>query len=176
MGRVTATDAGRLRDELHADEPLGSLGDHARLFDRFVGTWDCDYTHFDHDGSLKEHYPGHVTFGWILEGQALQDVWAGDAGDGRGERLVGTSIRFFDPKEDRWTVVWILPEAAAVITVKGGAVDDRIVLEGTNPDGSRRRWSFNDIGETSFTWRGERSTDSGKTWTLLADYKMTRRA
>jgi hypothetical protein len=176
MERVMASDAGRLREVLHAGGPDESLGEHARLFDRFVGTWDCDYTHLDHDGSVKEHYPGHVTFGWILEGQALQDVWAGDTGDSRGERLVGTSIRFFDPKEDRWTVVWILPEAAAVITVKGGAVDDRIVLEGPNPDGSRRRRSFKDIGETSFTWRGERSTDSGKTWTLLADYKMTRRA
>jgi hypothetical protein len=167
---------GQLRNELHADRPHEALGDHARVFDRFVGRWDCDYTHLEEDGSVRERYPGHVTFGWILDGQALQDVWAGDRGDGRGEHLVGTSIRFFDTGEDRWTVVWILPEAAAVVTVYGGRVDDRIVLEGSNPDGSLRRWSFDDIRDESFIWRGERSLDSGRTWTLLADYRMTRRA
>ena len=139
-----------------------------------MGTWDCDYTHFDEDGTVKERYPGHLTFGWILQGQALQDVWTGDTGDGRGEWQVGTSIRFFDPGTDLWTVVWILPEAAAVVSVSGREIDGRIVLDGVNEDGSRRRWSFNDLRETSFTWRGERSIDDGRSWTLLADYRMIR--
>ena len=174
----TQTMTGRgaqLRDVLHANGPRSSAGDQARIFDTFVGTWDCDFTHFDEDGSVKERYPGHVTFGWILEGQALQDVWTGDARDGRGERQVGTSVRFFDPNTQQWTVVWILPESAVVVTVSGGEVDGRIVLEGDSEAGSRRRWSFNDIHESSFTWCGERSTDGGRTWTLLADYRMTRR-
>ncbi len=175
MQEETVTDTGtRLREVLHADNGQPSSNDQARIFDRFVGTWECEYVHLEEDGSVKERYPGHVTFGWILDGQALQDVWTGDVGDGRGERQVGTSVRFFDPTAERWTVVWILPEASAVVVVYGGSVDGRIVLEGEGPDGSSRRWSFNDIRESSFIWRGERSTDGGRTWTLLADYTMSR--
>jgi hypothetical protein len=174
-GKVLAQVRPQLRDVLHAEAPGPSRGDQARIFDAFVGTWECDYTHFNDDASVKERYRGHLTFGWILEGQALQDVWTGDTGDGRGERQVGTSIRFYDPTADRWTVVWILPESSTVVSVSGGKVGDRIVLEGESEDGSRRRWSFNDIGEHSFVWRGERSTDRGRTWALLAEYAMTRR-
>ncbi len=170
----TLTAAVPRRDVLHADGPRSAVGTQAHIFDGFVGTWHCDYTHFNEDGTVKERYPGHLTFGWILQGQALQDVWTGDKGDGRGEWQVGTSVRFFDPSADMWTVVWILPEAAAVVTVSGGEVDGRIVLEGVNADGSRRRWSFHDVRDDSFTWRGERSTDDGRSWTLLADYRMVR--
>jgi hypothetical protein len=124
-----------LKDVLHANGPSASAAGQARIFDRFVGRWDCDYTHFDEDGSVKERYPGHLTFGWILQGQALQDVWTGDTGDGRGERQIGTSIRFFDPGTDLWTVVWIMPEATAVVRVSGGR-DRRSHRAG----GRQRRW------------------------------------
>jgi hypothetical protein len=160
---------------LHAEGPRAVLGEQARIFDRFVGTWDCDYTNFAEDGSVSQRYPGQVTFGWILDGHAMQDVWSGEAGD-HGERVAGTSIRFFDERADRWTVVWIFPPAGVITTVRGGSVGDRIVLEGEDADGSSHRWSFNHIRRDSFTWRGERSSDGGSTWRLVADYKMVRRA
>ena len=59
---------------LSALGPHPSLGDEARVFDRFVGTWDCDYTFFLADGSTK-HSVGEIRFGWILDGQAVQDIW-----------------------------------------------------------------------------------------------------
>ena len=160
---------------LHADGPHDALGDQARVFDRFVGMWDCDYTHLAEDGSVRERHNGTVTFGWILGGHALQDVWSGGV-DARGNPASGTSIRYFDADEDLWTIVWILPQAGVVTTMRGGAVGDRIVLEGANADGSARRWSFNDIEHDSFSWWGERSTDGGSTWQLEADYRMVRRA
>jgi hypothetical protein len=52
---------------------------------------------------------------------------------------------------------------------------ERIVLDGENPDGSLRRWSFDDIRLDSFVWRGERSGDRGRTWHRTAEYRMTRR-
>ena len=112
--------------------------------------------------------------GGCLEGQALQDVWTGDARDGRGERQVGTSVRFFDPNTQQWTVVWILPESAVVVTVSGGEVDGRIVLEGDSEAGSRRG------GRTISTRARSRGAESvlpmaAAPWTLLADYRMTRR-
>jgi hypothetical protein len=152
---------------LLADGPHASLGERAHLFDRFVGAWDCHYAHLAEDGSVTEEYDGRVTFGWIIDGWAMQDVWSGGGS-------VGTSIRWFDPKGGEWTVMWLAPQANVVITVKGGAVGDRIVLHGEGQDGSLRQWSFNDIGPDSFVWRGERSSDQGATWRLEAEYHMTR--
>src|SRR5881296_137137 len=51
--------------------PHPSLGHHADLFGRFVGTWDADYSFIAEDGSVR-HSRGEVLFGWILDGYALQ--------------------------------------------------------------------------------------------------------
>src|SRR5207245_4490864 len=56
---------------LPAQAPHPSLGHHADLFGRFVGTWDADYSFIAEDGSVR-HSRGEVLFGWILDGYALQ--------------------------------------------------------------------------------------------------------
>jgi hypothetical protein len=146
--------------------PHPSLGDQARLFDRFVGTWDSDYDTYAADGSVTRA-SGEVLFGWIIDGRAIQDIWIGHPRSGSGnERFIGTSLRFFDTQSGVWRVVWVAPTAGNVITLQGGAVGDRIVLEGQGSDGSSLRWSFNDIRPDAFVWRGETSRDAGKTWRL----------
>jgi hypothetical protein len=42
---------------LEARGPHPSIGDQAQTFDRFVGTWDCDYASFKEDGTT-EHAKG----------------------------------------------------------------------------------------------------------------------
>jgi hypothetical protein len=50
------------------------------------------------------------------------------------------------------------------------------VLEDTGVDPTRRaRWSFNEITENSFLWRGEASLDEGETWTLEQEIRARRR-
>lgn len=159
---------------LAADLPHPSLGEQAEAFNQFVGSWDGDFTHFTPDGAESERFRGQIVFGWILDGRAMQDVWISDPTDSEPEGSLGTSIRFFDTAAGFWRVIWILPEYGVVDTVQGGIVEDRIVLEGANPDGSRRRWSFNDIEADSFVWRGERSEDGGSTWRLVGEYQMSR--
>lgn len=164
-----------LSAELHAGQPHASLGNQRHVFDRFVGAWDCDYTNYAEDGSVSTRYPGRVTFGWILDGRAMQDVWLGWPSDGKTvDPVVGTSIRFLDLTSGEWTVIWVLPQAGVITIVKGGVCGDRIVLRGEGDDRSLRRWSFNDIRPDSFIWRGERSTDGGATWKHLAEYRMER--
>src|SRR6266850_1408148 len=161
---------------LPALNPHPSLGDQARVFDRFVGTWDCDYVHYEKDGRVTR-YPGEVIFGWIIDGRALQDIWIWyEKGRSKNERGIGTTLRIFDPKSGKWRIVWVAPEAGIIKTLTGGAVGDRIVLEGKADDGSSLRWSFNDIRNDSFVWRGETSSDEGKTWRLTAEYHMRRRS
>ena len=160
---------------LPASSPHPSLGDEARVWDRFIGAWDCDYTFFLEDGSVK-HSRGEVDFGWVMDGRAIQDIWITYPKEAGKERGIGTSLRFFDSKSKTWQVVFISPAHSAVITVRGGIEGDRIVLRGVDSEGAMLRWSFNDIKPDSFTWRGETSRDGGKTWKLEEEHHMKRRA
>jgi len=159
---------------LSAAGPHAALGDQARVWDRFVGTWDCDFGFYAADGSIKR-YPGELDFGWVLDGRAIQDLWILYPRNGETERGIGTSIRFLDEKARTWHVVFVDPRAAAFISVQGGVEGDRIVLRGQDLDGAEIRWSFNDIKDDSFTWRGEKSRDGGKTWRLAEEHHMRRR-
>ncbi len=159
---------------LAASGPHPSLGDEARVFDRFVGAWDCDFTFYNDDGTTR-HSLGEVLFGWVLDGRVLQDIWITYPKNGAKERGIGTSVRFFDPKSKMWRVIFVSP-AYGSITVQGGAEGDGIVLRGVDDDGSVLRWSFNDIKADSFVWRGERSRNGGTTWQLEEKHQMRRRA
>jgi hypothetical protein len=160
---------------LEARGPHPSIGDQAQTFDRFIGTWDCDYASFKEDGTTK-HAKGEVIFGWVLDGHAVQDIWTWIEEDSSGERKLGTTVRFFDPKIGKWRITWIDPVSPAIKLLTGGAVGDRIVLEGKADDGVWMRWSFNDIRRDSFIWRGEKSNGGGNTWRLTDEYHLKRRS
>jgi hypothetical protein len=162
-----------LLDVLGAEGPNAAFGEKSALFGRFVGVWDGEFFHYD-KANVTEHYFGELVFGWIIDGWAMQDMWIGYA-DAKRNRSVGTSIRFIDPASHLWRVVYIAPEGGVLSLLEGGAVDDRIVLEGRRSDGSLRRWSFNEIQPKSFTWRGEESPD-GQFWHTNAEYYFRKRS
>ena len=157
---------------LPAPGPHASLGERARAFDRFVGTWDAECTEHAADGSTTR-FAGQVLFGWIIDGWAVQDVWIWHPET--GERGIGTTVRFYDAKAGAWRVVWICPAEGVLVTLTGGPVGDRIVLRGERSGGGQLRWSFNEIRADSFVWRGEVSHDQGETWRLTGEYHMRRR-
>ena len=51
---------------------------------------------------------------------------------------------------------------------------NQIVQEGTFPDGTLIRWTFSEIKNDSFRWRGERMDPDGKTWRLQVDFRASR--
>jgi len=106
----------------------------------------------------------------------MQDVWIGYPKRPDDERSIGTTLRFFDSKTGVWRVIFVAPAYGIITTLEGGAEGDRIVLRGKDGDGASLRWSFSDIRDDSFTWRGEISQDGGKTWRLEEEHHMTRRA
>src|SRR5439155_106553 len=70
-----ASDARRdMIKALEASGPHPSLGEQARVFDRLVGTWDCDYSFYRDDGTVR-HSNGQLLVGWILDGLAVQDLF-----------------------------------------------------------------------------------------------------
>jgi hypothetical protein len=160
---------------LQAMGPHPSLGDQAKVFGRFVGTWDAEYTEFSKDGKTT-HSSGEVIAGWVMDGRAIQDLFIIYPSAARKERFIGTTLRYFDPKSGTWRVTFIDPENDAVVRFTGGAVgDDRIVLLSQDTDGRETRWSFNDIRPDSFVFRDEASGDGGKTWRLREEDHMKRR-
>jgi hypothetical protein len=160
---------------LAAHGPHPSLGAEARVFDRFVGTWDCEYSFHAEDGSVRRS-AGELRFGWIIDGRAVQDIWIGYPEKPNEERRIGTSVRVFDTKLRMWRVVFLAPAFNLVIHAQGGVEGDRIVLRGEDPDGGQLRWSFNEITNDFFIWRGEKSRDGGRTWRLEEEHRMTRRS
>lgn len=162
---------------LEATGPHPSLGDHASVFDRLVGSWDVEYTDFAKDGKVT-HRSGELMFGWVLDGRVMQDFWIVYPSGAHKDREVYTDLLYFDPKAGTWPAVSIDPQEASVATFTGNAVgEDRIVLDSHDlvPQ-ETRRWSFNDIRPDSLVYRDEASSDGGKTWTLKSEYQMKRRA
>jgi hypothetical protein len=175
LSPIQANDSGQaMLKALAASGPNPMLGDQAKVFDRFIGVWDCNYTFYSTDGKVT-HDSGELLFGWVLDGLAVQDIWVTYPKNAGQQRDIGTSLRYFDSKSKTWQVVFVNP-AQGDITVRGGVEGDRIVLRGKNQKGLLIRWSFNDIKPNSFTWRGEKSSDSGKTWFLQEEHHMTRKA
>lgn len=160
---------------LWAQGPHPSLGDQAQVFDRFVGTWDANYTNYTENGGAT-HYSGQVILGWIIDGRATQDIFSAYPTKPGTERSLGTTLRYYDTKTKQWCIVFIAPSFNSIFVMKGGVVGDRIVLLGKDDEGKCLRWSFNDIKPDSFTWRGEISSDSGKTWFLAEEHHMSRRS
>jgi hypothetical protein len=161
---------------LKAGSAHPSLGDHASVFERLVGTWDVEYTDFSKDGKVT-HRSGELRFGWVLDGRVMQDLWMVYPSAPGKDREVYTDLLYFDSKSGTWLTVFIDPQAASVATFTGGAGgDDRIVLESHDLVPQEiRRWSFNDIHPDSLVYRDEASSDGGKTWTLKSEYHMKRR-
>jgi hypothetical protein len=160
---------------LASREPHPSLGEEAQTFDRFVGTWDAEFTSY-RDGGKVYHRKGELHFGWVLDGRAVQDLWIAYPTTDHKEREIGTTIRFFDTSLKQWRIVFILPEYNYVVTAQGGREGDRIVLRGVDSNGLPIRWTFSEITHDTFHWQGERSHDGGKTWKLEEDHHMKRRA
>jgi len=157
---------------LGAPNPNPAMGTEARTFDRLVGTWDCTFTFYLEDGSVRKK-TGKLLVGWIMDGRAVQDIWV-TYQNSQKDSTVGTSLRFFDTQLKQWRVVFVSPQYNYLVTVQGGMEGDRIVLHGVDTDGLPIRWSFNEMTGDSFTWRGEKSHDGGKTWKLEEEHHMTR--
>ena len=160
---------------LQATGPHPSLGEQAKVFGRFVGIWDGEYTEFSKDGKTTRSL-GEWIFGWVMDGRAIQDLFIIHPSAAREERFIGTTLRYFDPKSGTWSVTFIDPENGAVATFTGGAVEDgRIVLHSQNKDGRETRWSFDEIRPDSWVFRDEETSDGGKTWRLREEDHMKRR-
>ena len=150
------------------------------LFGQFVGAWDVDVTNIAADGT-KQEFKGEWHFGWVLEGRAIQDVWVvpprgpqrtSDAA--ANVHVFGTTLRVYDPRIDAWQIQWTDPVTQSYLRMVGRREGIDIVQHGENPEGNLIRWSFSQITQESFRWRGEVSVDNGATWRLDVEFLARR--
>ena len=154
---------------LVADHPAADCADKLTLYGWLVGSWTMDATLHRDDGTVHEGR-GEIHAGWILAGRAIQDVWVLPG------VFHGTTLRVYDPGIDAWHILWSDP-LRQVYTRQLGRADPRgIVQVGTAGDGALLRWSFTDISQGAFRWRGERSLDDGGSWMLQLDVRARRSA
>jgi hypothetical protein len=147
-----------------------------QLYSPLRGDWDV--TVVDHLADGTRHTgTGEWHFDWVLEGRAMQDVWIspprGEQRPAVGEASrfdrYGTTVRFFDPAIDAWRVTWVNPAQNYVATLIGRARGRDIIQEGTGDDGRTLRWTFSGVTRDAFLWRGEISSDSGRTWRTVQE-------
>ena len=169
-------------EALGADGPASDRTGQKGLYGWLIGSWDLDVSHFLADGATRRR-KGEWHFGWVLEGRAIQDVWIvpprGELRRGDATAKInsyGTTLRVYDPDIDAWRIQWTDPVAKSFLQMIGRAEGDDIVQTGTRPDGQLMRWSFRDITQNSFLWRGELSADGGASWRVNTEFTATRRA
>jgi hypothetical protein len=137
------------------------------LYAWLIGDWVMDATVHGDDGTTFEGR-GEIHFGWVLEGRAIQDVWTLPG------VFHGTTLRIYDPALGAWHILWSDPLRQRYTRQLGRAQGKDIVQVGRDDSGTMMRWSFTEITPDSFTWLGERSRDSGETWTLQARFRARR--
>lgn len=145
-----------------------------RLYAPLIGDWEMEVVVHKQDGSTARTR-GSIHAGWVLEGRAIQDVFALPG------MFYGTSLRFYDPNIDAWQVFWIDPVKQVFFRMVGRARGNDIINEGKetrelakayglpHDANATVRWSFTEITPGSFHWLSERSTD-GVTWRLQREY------
>src|SRR5688572_19181387 len=151
------------------------------LYGWLVGSWELDVVAYDDAGEVL-HTRGEAHCAWILEGRAVQDVFINPRRSDRGPgspkfaNWLGTTLRIYDPSVDAWRVNWFNPHDGVRADLIGRRRGDQIVQEGTFPDGTPIRWTFSEIANDSFRWRGERLEPDGKTWKLQVEFHGKRMA
>ena len=154
---------------LFSNGPAFDRADKMGLYGWLVGDWTMDAVMHARDGGTHEQR-GEISFAWVLEGRAIQDVWM------LPDFFCGTTLRVYDPAIDAWHIIWSDPLMQYYGRQIGRAHGPDIVQLGKADDGTDTRWSFTDIAANSFRWVGEFSTDGAASWQLLAEFKCRRNA
>ena len=144
------------------------------IYDWLIGSWNVEAIDYLEKEIIKSQGEWH--FSYVLEGRAVQDVWIAPKRSLRTDNLkqprnrYGSTIRYFDNKTRKWCIIWFNPVSSTISKLYGWKAGNNIIHEGTDEDGYLMRWTFEDINDKSFHWKGEISADNGKNFELQAEF------
>ena len=148
------------------------------VYAKLLGAWDVEARDRTESGTFQVTQ-GEWFFARTLEGRAVQDVWIAPTRANRRAAVpranrYGSSVRTFDPRTRAWQVTWFNPVTGAFDVLQTRMDGERIVQEGTQGNGRRIRWIFQEITDQSFHWTGEAQMPDGS-WRLEAEFFGRRR-
>lgn len=145
------------------------------IYDWLIGSWNVEaIDYLDNNEVIK--LEGEWHFAYVLEGRAIQDVWIAPKRSLRTPHLkqprnrYGSTLRYFDTETKKWCITWFNPVSSTSSKLYGWKENNKIIQEGKDEDGNVMRWTFDDITDKSFHWKGEISSDNGKTFNLQAEF------
>jgi hypothetical protein len=169
-------------EALRSAGPLAGSGGTSDLYSGLIGDWEAEVV--DHlPGGSDRRQSAEMHFAWVLEGRAMQDLWIAPARHQRGKpdapsadgNRYGTTLRVYDPKIDAWRMTWWNPVTGVETRLIGRRVGSQIVQTGADAEGRLIRWVFVELRHDRFHWRGEHSSDGGRTWICDTEYFGRRR-
>ena len=129
-----------------------------RQMDFWVGTWDA---HYAADTSQPPGGTNVITreYGNCV----IQEAFNGGP---QAQGLIGHSVSTYHAPTRQWRQTWV-DNQGGYFALTGGPVGDDFILTNTRitENMPHQRMVFEDITPDSFTWRWQRSTDAGQTWT-----------
>ena len=167
-------------DALVSSQCSSELADADDFFGFLIGNWDVDAVLYDEKGHTDKR-KGEVHASWVLEGRAMQDVFIFP---GRADRSSGvpvhgdryaTTIRTYDRTLKAWRVNFINPAAAETSAqLIARRMGNGVEMEGTLSDGTRIRWRYINVNNTSFHYLAEKLNRDGRSWRLYLELFGTR--
>lgn len=165
-----AASPGGLAGALLASGPHPSLGREAETYGRFAGRWRGTYRLLLPEGTRSGRIA--VTFGWVLEGRAIQDSgWMLEGLEPKDGP--GSTLRFYDPGIKAWRILFVDPVNHIYKEMVGRRVGDDVIQQGYS-GGRAIKWTFTEVTARSFTWRGYHLADDGDTWVMVDEYRFER--
>jgi hypothetical protein len=145
------------------------------VYDWLIGGWDVEAVDYLENKEIIKSQ-GEWHFAYVLEGRAVQDVWIAPKRSLRTDKLkqprnrYGSTIRYYDNEIKKWCITWFNPVSSTTSKLYGWKEGNKIIHEGKDDDSNVMRWTFEDITDISFHWKGEISKDNGKTFELQAEF------
>jgi hypothetical protein len=153
----------------------------ADVYGWLCGSWDLEVLFYRGVNVAGHGLREEVHAARVLEGRAVQDVWIMPRCEERGPdsdqamTMYGTTLRSWDATTQSWRIAWTNPVRGHHDEQIGRWSGPDILQEGTRPDGTQTRWTFTNITDDSFHWRGEALYPQRSTWTLEAELLAKRR-
>lgn len=134
-------------------------------FGRLIGSWKMRSHTFGPAGAPAHAREALWTFSWVLQGRAVQDVFAViDPGGGYSE--YGTTVRMYRPSCDCWSVTYFGPKHELSVSFVAARKGTDMVMRRSEANGDYTRWVFDSISQNHFRWRALTSRDRGRSWRL----------
>lgn len=162
-----------------SDQPGKAQPDDGRRdFDFYVGRWKV------HNRRLKQRWIGSDDWDefdatdecrQILGGLGTIDEYVTDH---YGERLIGNTLRLFDPKTRQWSAYWVSNRSGVLEPAVVGKFENGIgTFVGKDIDAGAPilvRYQWTEITANGAKWDQAYSRDDGKTWETNWIMRMTR--